>query len=233
MLVELDLRVVGLLADPHGERARACDGVDELRDRGIELRGRDRAVDQPPVDGGRRVDRLPGEQHLQRALAADRARERDHRRRAEQTNLHAGRGEARLVGGDRQVACGDELAAGGGGDPADLGDHGLGHAVDGLHELAAGVEQPLVEAHVAPDHLGEVVARRERRPRALDDDRAHARIGAGGAQHADQLLHELEAQRIALLGPVERDPRRDSFLTDEQLAQVCRVELHWGTHASS
>ena len=53
------------------------------------------------------------------------------------------------------------------------------------------------KADVAVDHLAEVVARRERGARGLDDDRADARLVARAPQRGDQLLHELEAQRVA------------------------------------
>src|SRR5205823_2891738 len=82
------------------------------------------------------------------------------------------------------------------------------------------------EAHVAPDHLAEVVARAERRPGALEHDRADARIGADGAHDADQLLHQREAQRVALVGAVERDRRRGSVVADEDVARVGRGGAH-------
>ena len=58
-----------------------------------------------------RVDRVAREQELQRALAADRARDRHHRRRAEEPDLDARRREPRLLGGDDEIARRDELAA--------------------------------------------------------------------------------------------------------------------------
>ena len=102
--------------------------------------GRNDYVDQAPLGGGVRVDHVAGQQHLQGALAADGAAEGDHGRGAEQTDLHAGRGEGRLVRGDGQIAGGDELAAGGGGDALHLGDHRLWNRLDARHQLGADVE---------------------------------------------------------------------------------------------
>src|SRR5438046_1629594 len=85
-----------------------------LLGRRVELLGRDDPVHEAPLGRGRRVDRLPGEQELERALPSDRPRNRDHRRRAEEADLHSRRREARLLCGDREVAGGDQLAAGGG-----------------------------------------------------------------------------------------------------------------------
>ena len=46
------------------------------------------------------------------------ARQRHHRRRAEQADIDARRAEGRLLRGDGEVAGGDELASGGRGEPA-------------------------------------------------------------------------------------------------------------------
>ena len=98
-------------------------------------------VDEAPVGRRLRVDQVAGEQHLQRALAPHVARDLDHRRRAEEADAHARGGEARVVGGDGEIAGRHELAAGGGRDAVHLGDNGLRQAVDRHHQLAAGVEE--------------------------------------------------------------------------------------------
>ena len=99
-----------------------------------------------------------------------------------------GRGEARRLGGDGEVAGGDELAAGGGGDAVHLRDHRLRDAVDRLHQHGADVEEPLVEVGVATDHLAQVVAGARtpaRRPRS----RSPARSGSD----ADLLEHAISS----------------------------------------
>ena len=55
--------------------------------------------------------RSPVSSICMRPLAADRSRQRHHRRGAEQPDAHARRGEARAVLGDGEVAGRDELAA--------------------------------------------------------------------------------------------------------------------------
>ena len=125
-LVDVDLVVEHPLSETDDTRAEAQDLRDERVDRGVELtcRGHD-VVHQTPVERGARVDRLPGEQHVQRASTADHARERHHRRGAEQADLHAGRREPRVLGRDGEVAGRDELAPSGRRAAVDLCDHGL------------------------------------------------------------------------------------------------------------
>ena len=108
----LDLVVERPLAEPDHARAEA---QDLLRSSGRSRRraplGGHDLVHEAPVERGRGVDRFPGEEHLQRPLAADRAGQRHHRRRAEEADAHAGRGEGGGVGRDREVTRGDELTA--------------------------------------------------------------------------------------------------------------------------
>ena len=94
-------------------------------------------------------------------LLADGPAQGDHRGGAEQTDLDTRRGEARLLGGDNEVAGGGELATCGGGDAVDLRYDGLRYPLNGLHQLAADVEEVTVESGVPPYHLREVVARAE------------------------------------------------------------------------
>ena len=105
--------------------------------------------------------------------------DRDHRRRAEQTDVHARRREARVIRRDREIARGDELAAGRGRDAAHLGDHRLRDRVQALHQRDAGREQLAVErpSRRSLDHLGDVVAGGERRARSFEHDDARRGIG--------------------------------------------------------
>src|SRR5829696_1778455 len=154
----LELSVEGLLADSDDERA----GFDYLlRERAglsLKLVGRDHLVDETFGQGFFGGDELAGEEHLHRLFLAHRAAQGDHRGRAEEAYLHAGGGEARFFCGDDEVAGGGELAAGGGSDAMYLGYHGLGNRLDGLHQLAADVEEVAVEIGVASYHLREVMA---------------------------------------------------------------------------
>ena len=97
-------------------------------------------VDQAPLDGGESVDHVAGHQHLQSALAADRAAQGDHRRGAEQADLYSRRGKRRLVGGDGEIARGHQLAARRGGNALHLRDHRLRNGLDARHQLGADVE---------------------------------------------------------------------------------------------
>ena len=137
------------------------------------------------------------------ALAADGSGEWDHRGRAEQPDLHARGRERRGVGRHREVAGGDELTAGGGGDPPYLGDHRLGKVVEAQHQVGAHGEQLGVEAVVATRQLGEVVTGGERRSMCVDhDDRAHV---VDRVERVDERADHVDAERVATRGTVEGD----------------------------
>ena len=65
----------------------------------------------------------------------------------------------------------------------------------------AEVEELLEERQVAADHLAQIVAGGERRAGGVEDDRSHA-ARAHAPERGEQLPHQLEAQRVALVGPV-------------------------------
>ena len=87
--------------------------------------------------------------------------------------------------------------------------------MDRFHQLGADVEEALEEGDVAADHLAQVVAGREGRAGGLQDDDLHARPGARAPQRVSQVLHELEAQCVALVGSVEGDVHRGLVLVDQ------------------
>ena len=92
--------------------------------------------------------------------------------------------------------------------------------MDRLHHVGADVEQLPVEAGLAVEHLGEVVAARECGARPLDHDCADARVRAELLERADQLAHELEAERIALLRPVQRHDGGRAVAANEQVVEL-------------
>ncbi len=74
---------------------------------------------------------------ISNAALRDRLRDKRHaRRRAEQPDVDAADGEARVARGDRQVAHRDQLAAGGGGDAVHARDHRHRQALDRQHHAA-------------------------------------------------------------------------------------------------
>ena len=91
--------------------------------------------------------------------------------------------------------------------PPTLRDHGLRDRVQALHQRDAGREQRAVEL-LAPvlDHLGDVVAGRERRARSFEHDDPRDRIGRDRVERADERLHHFERQGVPPLGPVEHEP---------------------------
>ena len=76
-LGQLVLGVEGALAEREHVRARHCHAFGERHHLVVEAIGRHDPVHESPVERGRGVDHLAREQHLQRALAADGARDRE------------------------------------------------------------------------------------------------------------------------------------------------------------
>ena len=125
------------------------------------------------------------------------------------------------VVGDGEVAARDELAARRRGDAVHLGDDRLRDRLHGRHQPAAGGEQLGRVVALAGRQLGEVVAGREGRTGPGDDDHP----SRGPFEGLLQLPHQLERQRVAPLGPVERDPRdRFDVLHQEVLPRAHPVD---------
>ena len=123
------------------------------------------------------------------ALAADRARQRDHRRAAEEPDADARRGERRLGRGDGEIAGGDELTARRGRDPRHLRDHGLRDRGDPRHEVDARVEYRAIRARRrAPPARAGRGRRRTRGPR-----RAGSRPARRAARPAPRTLRRARA----------------------------------------
>src|SRR5438552_17663119 len=132
--VQVDRVVEGELAERLRGDATAARGARERLGLLREPRARDDAVDEPPGERGAGIDGIAGERQLERALAPDRARHRYHRRVAEPAALAARGGEARLLGCDREVAGGVELAAGCGGDAVHASYDRMLSALERSHE---------------------------------------------------------------------------------------------------
>ena len=93
------------------------------------------ALDEAELARARRLDHVAGEQHLHRGLPPDGARQRHHRGRAEQANMHPRRAKLGSIGGNSQITTSDQLASGGGGNAHYLSNDGLGAVNNGLHHM--------------------------------------------------------------------------------------------------
>jgi len=112
------------------------------------------------------------------------------RRRAEQTDLHAGRREFSVGRRDGEVARCDELAAGRGGDAGNLGDHGLRYGLQRRHQLRAHVEGLAILGDVAAEQFAQIVTGTERRAERAQHDHANAAVLANLGQDGEQLAHD-------------------------------------------
>ena len=79
-----ELFVEEALAQRHDAGGFLDERSGELPSRGIELVDRHNAIDETPGECGLRVDEIAGEQHFERALARNVARDRHAGRRTEQ-----------------------------------------------------------------------------------------------------------------------------------------------------
>ncbi len=154
-------------------------------------------------------NRLARQQHFHRLLARHVARQRHHRRRAEQADIDARRGKARCVRGNREIATGDELAAGGGGNALHGGDHRLGQMHHRLHHGAAGVHElgevgtAAIGIAAARGHFLHVMAGGEGGTIGRDDEATHALVGADLVQRRMKLRDQSFRQAVARRGTVE------------------------------
>jgi len=120
-----------------------------------------------------------------------------------------GRAKARALAGDRQVATGDELTAGGRRHAFDRGDDRLRQGDDLLHEVGAARHRLLVETLAAIGvvamrlQLLEIVASRQRGAVGGDDDDAGRAIGFDREERVDQR----QAQRVARRRRLQRQRR--------------------------
>ena len=152
---------------------------------------------------------IAGQQHFHRVLARHVARQRHHRRRAEQADIDAGRGEFGGGGSDRQIATGDQLAAGGGGGALHGGDHRLRQVDDLLHHGAAGrhdvaeIGAPAVAIAAARGQLLHVMAGAEGRPVGRQHDGADRLVRGNIAPRLGQRGQQRFRQAVARRRAVE------------------------------
>jgi len=111
-------------------------------------------------------------------------------------------------------------------DALDGGDHRLRDALDRLHHPRADVEDLPLLLQRAPDQLAQVVARREGGAVRPQHDGADLGPGALALQLVRELAHERGRERVALLGPVERDEDgREGVLRQQVLQDGCHGSL--------
>ena len=218
----LDLFVERALADLHRRTQLARDGLGQPG--GLVALGSlgHHAVDQPDLLGLRGVDHHPGGQHFEGLLARHHPAERDHRGRAEQPDIHAIHAKPRDFRRNREVAACDQLAAGGGGDGMNLGDHRLRQADDLLHHRGAAAEEvgevaAAVVVGLPPGlHLLQIMARAERLARTAQDHHLDVRLALQPGQRLGQRRQQGIRQRIERLGAIEGQDRDRAIIFAQQ-----------------
>ena len=125
-MIKVYLRIVRPLAHRHHEIAGLGDAVGELASFHPQPDGGDHPIHEARTGGRMRIEPTRRVNSISRARFRPMAPKRHHRCGAETTR--SGQPEpsaAGFLGSDGQIACGDELASGGGGNPLDFGDHRL------------------------------------------------------------------------------------------------------------
>ncbi len=202
------MTVEGALAHGHDPRRFGGDGPGKIGDGGVKLGQRHGAVDEP--EAGRRfgVDGPAGYQHLHRLLAADVTAERDHRRRAEEPDVHARRREGGAVRRHREITAGDKLAAGGGGDAVNARDHRLRQTHQRQHHLRALTEDCRdCLAIRGRTQILEIVAGAENRTDCGEHHRAYRAVASDIGEHRLECRHKLARKRVSPLRTIERESR--------------------------
>ena len=211
--------IVGNARDTAGELERALG----------ELVGREDLADHPEPVRLVDVERVAGEHQLLRLARTElpRVREVLHAAHAEPGADHVG--EARVLGRDDEVARPHEHQAGRVDRAVDLGDRDLAQvapALRVLEEVVPLLEHPVLGAlaRAAVDRergvrvgaaralrdrflRAEVVARREDRARAAEDDHADGVVGLRPEERVVELHEQPAVLRVAALLAAEHDPR--------------------------
>ena len=211
---QLTLFVERRLAYGNCSRRGGRDRARQLQGRGLELLVGHEVGDETEAEGILGGEELTGQQHPHRRLRRHRAGEGDHRRRAEQADLHPGSGEPCRTGRHREIASGHQLTTSRRGHPLNLGDDRLRDRLNGLHQLGTGGEGRLLGLEIRTADLLEVMTGTEHVPRGPQDHCAHIgpppHLGEGVAE----LCHHGPRQRIAGFGLVDRHGR-DAVVGEE------------------
>ena len=157
---------------------------------------------------------LPSRAMRMAALIGIGARDPDHLPAGHEADAHVRIEELRPVGGDRDVAGGDQVEAGTTADPVDHDHDRLGHGTERRRRFLGRLPFPEVrEVPALVRHLAvvgdafDVGAGTERPTVGGDEDRPHVVVGFGAGVGVAQLAFHVEAHRVEHLGPVERDRR--------------------------
>src|ERR1700712_4064824 len=142
----------------HRQRRVRGDPRGELLGPVAELAGRDHVVDQTDLEGAARVERVPGQEDLQRHPRREQPGQRSRPRRSP-PDLHLGHREPRVLGGHHEVALLGEEEPAGVGDTVDRRDRRLRY-LDVAAELRQEVRRRDLQRVLR--HLLEVAARAER-----------------------------------------------------------------------
>jgi hypothetical protein len=207
---ELGSAIEGLLADGDGEPELRGDWPCQRPRLLHEQLGCYHAADEAESARLLGRDELAREQHLHRRLARDGARQRHHRRRAEQSDIDIVDREPRRARRHREVAGGDELAAGRGRGAAHGRDHRLGQAGRRPSRIARRAPRS-ASARDSPASPGGRGPRRSKGTGAGDHHHLDRGLADDGLELPLERRHQRDRERVALRRPVEGRARRFRF----------------------
>ncbi len=177
---------------------------------GVELFGERDLVNEAELAGMSDGNNFRGEEIAARLTRADRALDvgADDRRR--EADLHLAEAEARRIGGENDIAAGDEPDAAAIGRAMDARDRRLGQSVERAHQFGEQESVALIGlGRLGRDtpHPVDVAARAKGRASAGEHEQTGLRIARGVTQRIGELAHHRLIERIASFGPRENEGR--------------------------
>src|SRR2546430_1452617 len=227
---EVHLLIEGALAGGEGFRRLFRKLFSKAHDFRVESIWGNDAVHQAPFQRFLSIDSVSGQEQLHGALAQQVAAHRDTGGRAEKAPADSRGGELRRLGGHRQVALRDELAAGRGRRALHARDDRLRQRGDRLHHPAALREQLLdLRLLLQRADFLQVVPRTKAFSRPCQHHNTYFLIRNQGIKSGLKSLQHLARQQVHLLRAVHRE-RADGVAL---IAQQERLSgLRNGTHVS-
>ena len=191
---------------PHGLGGALQDRLGHPLGLGQNLIGRHEAVDQPHSQGRRGVDRLAQQAELPQVAGPDAVCQNHAHQGRHQSAADLGKSDADVVSGHHQVAGGHQSRPTGVGRPVHGSD---GHqGTGGQGRQCSGDAAGAAFGRLGVGRFPQIEAGAEDRPGPAQNHHPLFRLPGQHLQHPAQVLQQFDAQRIAPLGPVERDDGR-------------------------
>ena len=173
------------------------------------------------------VDVFAGEQQFQRLFLVDSPHDRDQRLRGEDADIHLGRAEGGLVGGDDDVTGRGEAHPAGQTVALDSGDGECARVDSALDEVFHAGKSLAVGLRALPEGAGHrlgIAARAEGALGTADHDDPDIALVCG-LERVQQAADDVLVERVAVLVPVDCRPEDEFVVAERDLEVVVREGL--------